>query len=585
MTVTTSHSATGPQEATELLPDLAPEEIDAGFAACPRDSVVSTRFDNEILLVDRLSGRMHVLNSTGALVWEYLDGEVTLDELAADLADAFAAPIETVRADIVEMTRELGYLGLVAGVSPPAQSPTPMLGLLEVGDQMDSIPVMASDGSEVQLPYLNKGTLLVNWSPFCGYCAMIEAELAGCRPGLVERDIALALLTVGSAEDNDRILSPNGLSDAAFYRRQPSGSDKPSDSDQQARHDPFASLGTPTAYLLDLDGRVSEPLAYGSGNVVTLVRKTAGLAPVPVEVEGDQPGAPRKSLPAASGVCGPSAIQLGKKPRQWAITSAYEIGEFQVGIRADSFATDDLLARAFGEYRLGEATSAPDNFSIVLESDSGTGKRALSLLLAADATVVRSRSPRRILCALRARLSALLEPDTEGLIATTNVAALVGDQAVLLPPTAMYWMEYLQARLARLGVRLSDEPRCLVDPDKQELVIPAPLVQITPAVLAELPAVAPSRTELAPIEPGRYQLAAWTFEYEPSRSSAALTRASAVAGILPAVIGSPEMLSEAITAIGHLLEQTRAVPLQSTSQQDLMKSIEERVLRTLLGPM
>jgi len=582
MTVTASHSATFPEEGTQSPPNVAPDEIEAGFAPSPRDSVVSTRLDDDLLIVDGSTGRIHVLNSTAALVWECFDGDVTLDELAADLAEAFHTPLEAVRADTVEMTRELGRLGLLAGVSPPLPEGSPMAGLFEVGDEVNTFQVLASDGSDVQLPRPGgEGALLVNWSPFCGYCAKIGADLARCRPALEERGIALVLLTVGKADDNDLTLAPHGLSDAAFYRREPD------DSDAGAPRDPFGSLGTPVAYLLDSESRVKEPLAYGSVEVLALARGTAGLPPVLLDEEagsagrggGDESsGAPRKSLPAAGGVCGPAAGQTGKKPRQWAVTSAYAIGEFNVGIRADSLGTDDLLAQAFGSYRLTDSTPAPDNFSVVLGDNSGTGTKALSLLLAADTTVLRSRSPRRILRALSARLSALFEGDSEGLLRTTNVAVLVGDQAVLLPPMALYWMDYLQARLALLGVRLSDEPHALVDPDKCELVIPEPRIEIAPEVLAKLGMPSPSRTELPPLEPGRYPLGVWTFEEEPSRHSATPTRANAVAGILPAVSGSPELLGELIAAVARILEKTRTVALRSSSQQELMRSIEDRLL-------
>jgi len=582
MTVTASHSATFPEEGSQAPPNVAPDEIEAGFAPSPRGAVVSTRLDEDLLIVDSSTGRIHVLNSTAALVWECFDGEVTLDELAADLAEAFHAPLEAVRADTVEMTRELGRLGLLAGVSPPLAEASPMAGVLGVGDEVDSFPVIASDGSDGLLPPPGRqAALLVNWSPFCGYCAKIGADLARCRPALDERGIALVLLTVGTADDNDLTLAPHGLSDAAFYRREPD------DSDTGAPRDPFGSLGTPAAYLLDSEGRVREPLAYGSVEVPALARETAGLPPVTVDEtvgsagggDGDESsGSPRKSLPAASGVCGPAAGQAGKKPRQWGVTSAYAIGEFHVGIRTDSLGTDDLLARAFASYRLADSTPAPDNFSVVLGEDSGTGTKALSLLLAADTTVLRSRSPRRILRALSARLSALLEGDSEGLLRTTNVAVLVGDQAVLLPPIAWYWMDYLQARLARLGVRLSDEPHALVDPDKCELVIPEPRIEIAPEVLAKLGTPSPSRSELPPLEPGRYPLGVWTFEEEPSRHSAAPTLANAVAEVLPAVSGSPELLGELIAAVVRILEKTRAVALRSSSQQELTRSIEDRLL-------
>ena len=582
MTVTASHSATFPEEGSQSPPKIAPDEIEAGFAPSPRDAVVSTRLDDDLLLVDGSTGRIHVLNSTAALVWECFDGDVTLDELAADLAEAFHAPLEAVRADAVEMTRELGRLGLLAGVSPPVAEASPMAGLLEVGDEVDSFPVTASDGSDGLLPPPGReGALLVNWSPFCGYCAKIGPDLARCRPALEERGIALVLLTVGTADDNDLTLAPHGLSDAAFYRREPD------DSDTGAPRDPFGLLGTPAAYLLDSEGRVKEPLAYGSVEVLTLARETAGLPPVTVDEAvgsagrgdgGESSDSPRKSLPAAMGVCGPAAGQSAKKPRQWGVTSAYAIGEFHVGIRTDSLGTDDLLARAFGSYRLPDSTPAPDNFSVVLGENSGTGAKALNLLLAADTTVLRSRSPGRVIRALGARLSALLEGESEGLLRTTNVAALVGDQAVLLPPIALYWMDYLQARLARLGVRLSDEPHALVDPDKRELVIPEPRIEIAPAVLAKLGTPSPSRSELPPLEPGRYPLGVWTFEEEPSRHSATPTLANAVAAVLPAVSGSPELLGELIAAVVRILEKTRAVPLRSSSQQELMRSIEDRLL-------
>jgi len=260
------------------------------------------------------------------------------------------------------------------------------------------------------------------------------------------------------------------------------------------------------------------------------------------------------------------------------MTSAYAIGEFVVGIRADSLGTDDLLARAFSTYRLADAMPAPDNFSVVLGEDTGTGTKALGLLLAADTTVVRSRSPRRVLRALGARLSALVQENSDGLLRTTNVAALIGDRAVLLPPMALHWMDHLQPRLARVHVRLSDEPGALIDPDRGELVIPEPRIVIAPDVLAELDDPAPSRTELPPLAPGRYRLGAWTFEEETSKGAATQTRATAVAGVLPAVTGAPEVLGELIAAVGRTLEKTRAVPLQSGSPQELMRSIEDRLL-------
>jgi hypothetical protein len=281
-------------------------------------------------------------------------------------------------------------------------------------------------------------------------------------------------------------------------------------------------------------------------------------------------------------MCGPSPLAGGKVPRQWASTLAFEIGDYRVGVRADSIRTEELLARTFGAYLIQDGISAA-NFSVVLGGQAEDAK-ALSLLLAADTTVVRSRSPRRIIRALQARLSGVLDTtDGEGLIRTLNVAALAGDRALLLPQTAIRWIEYLQPRLARLGVRLSDEPRALVDPMTGDLVIPEPAIQVAPHVLAEFGEVPPSRSELPPMNPGRYRLGAWGYEYDQSSEHERLGRAGAIAALLPAVEGSPDRLGDLIDHLGRVIQQVRIIPLLSTSERELMESIENQLPAIVSG--
>jgi hypothetical protein len=585
MTVTTDDAANGP--AGEPLPDLSPEDIGPDFAPKPRDSVSSSRFDNEVLLVDGDTGRIHVLNSTAAIVWECFDGEVTLEELAAELADAFRAPLETVQADTFAMTRELGRLRLLDGVSLPAPEAGTVAGPLEVGELVEAFDVVSAGGDEISLPRPgSEGTLLVNWSPFCGYCGKIAADLAQCRPALAERGIDLVLLTAGSFEDNQGMLGSSELNDAAFVRR------PADDAATETISDPFGAMGTPVAYLLDSTGRVTKPLAYGADQVPKLAREAAGLPATEVsdassssadgsEGSEEQSGAPVRRLPAASGVCGPSPSGSAKKSRQWAVTSTYAIGDYRVGIRANSLATDELLAKAFAPYRIDEPTPAADNFSVVVGDDGKPGAKALNLLLMADTTVVRSRSPGRVIRALGGRLSSLLDGEDDGMLRTRNVAALVGEDAILLPRATLYWLEYLQPRLSRLGIRLSDEPHALIDPVTRELVIPDHLVGAKEAVLAGLDDPGPLRTELPPMEPGRYSLRAWTIEEEVVGSPTPTT-ANAVAAILAAVVGTLEQLGDVIAAVSQVLTTTEAVPLRSSSQHDLISSIEERLVNSPL---
>lgn len=558
-------------------PVLFPEDIDGCFSPKPRDSAVSCRFDDEILVVDGTTGGIHVLNQVAAVVWECFDGTVSLDELAQELSEAFQVSVETVRADTLAMTRQLGNLELLAGVTPFARK-SPRPGLRDVGDRIGPLEVRTSDGVVTTVPRPeSNGTLLINWSPTCGYCIKIVGDLERCRSGLTDHGVDLVLLTVGGQEDNLLVLEPAGLGDAAFYRHHSEGVNR------ELSDEPFGSIGTPVAYLLDAEGRIERPAALGAAEVPSLARRAAGLlievsgAPLDLVPSGDSTGersSRHPELPAAGGMCGPSATGAAKTPRQWASTAAYEIGGYQVGIRANSARTADLLARAFCGYRLAEEAAPAANFSVVLGGDSSSDSKDLSLLLAADTTVVRSRSPRRVLRALQGRLSALLGTD-DSLLRINSVAALMDDQALLLPQAAIRWMDYLQPRLARLGLRLSDEPHSLVDFTTGELVIPDPTIELAPDVLVELDELRSSRSELPPMEPGRYRLGACAVEQDPAQPADQLTRAGAVAALLPAVEGSPDQVRELIAAVGQLAERTRMVALRSTSRQELIQSIEE----------
>ncbi|MGH9298251.1 MAG: PqqD family peptide modification chaperone, partial [Acidimicrobiales bacterium] len=410
MTVTSDdaeQSVGSPSGDTAPVAQVLPDAIGPAFAPRPRESVVSSRFEGEVLIVDGDTGAIHVLNSTAAVIWECFDGEVTLAELAGDIAEAFGAPLETVQRDTIAVAQELGGRNLLAGVSPPVPEGAEIAGLLEVGEEMSPIRVGDAEDVEATIPRPGaKGTLLVNWSPYCGYCGKIVSDLAACAKPLSNRGIDLVLLTIGAPEDNHQMLDEHGLIPATFHRVEtPEGS--------EAALDPFSSMGTPVAYLLDGDGKVASPLAYGAAEVPALARSAAGLIPVQEDVapaprtdaaqaqaaaageRGESPEALvlRRSLPAASGVCGPSKGGAPKKSRQWAATSAYAVGEYDVGIRTDSLETDALVGQLLTEYRLDGPRTAGDNFSVVLAPDASARSKSLNLLLSADLTVVRSRSP------------------------------------------------------------------------------------------------------------------------------------------------------------------------------------------------
>ena len=554
--------------------EIQADEIDLDFVPRPREAVTATEFDGELLLVDSQTGFLNLLDPVGSVVWNCLDGEVNLADLSEELAAAFGAPLEVVRNDVLEMIRGVGQAGLLIGVARPRPAEPALPTGMDVGEELAPFTAPDLEGVSVDLAGLRgRQVLLVNWSPTCGYCAKIAPELAEAQAGLAEQGVALVLLTSGEADANRELLETHGLSAMALLRQEI----------EDDFEDPFPAMGTPVAYLVDTEGRIAEPLAYGANEVPSLARRAAGVAEpetaAAAEHDHDHHGDEHehesgpKHLPASAAVCNPGASS-GKKPREWAKTSAYEVGEYHIGVRADSLATDEVLGRLFAEHRLSDDVEAPDNYSVVLGESNKSGTRALNLLLWANTTVTRSRSPRRVVLALANYMSSVLEQE-DGFLRTRNVGALVGDEtAILLPSIVVQWIEQIQPKLNRLGVRLVDEPYSRVDPERLELVVSEPLVRVDESALAALPEPGKSRSELPRVEPGRYPLRAWTV-WETSEPDRELTRARAVAASLPSVIAGLGGLDDLLPQLGSLLERISPMPLVFTTAEELADSLKE----------
>ncbi|MGD2136181.1 MAG: PqqD family peptide modification chaperone [Gemmatimonadales bacterium] len=110
--------AAGSESAEARLPRAAAGTILAGMepdsiAERPRarDDVVFRQLDEEWVLFDPVSDRLHALNLTGALIWTHLTGDLTLDEIADEVGKAFDPPMPTDRVlpdvrDAVERFRQ-----------------------------------------------------------------------------------------------------------------------------------------------------------------------------------------------------------------------------------------------------------------------------------------------------------------------------------------------------------------------------------------------------------------------------------------------------------------------------------------------
>lgn len=244
--------------------DIAADDIGGDFVAQARAEVVGVEVDDEAILLLEGTRDLHSLNPTGTLIWRLFDGASTLEEIVADLTDAFQADAEVVRNDVLELTRELGRAGLLVGVAreEPVPVPTSPKGLAQ-GTEVPAFRFPALDGQALSLEDLHgKRTLLVNWSPRCGYCVRIAPELAEIEPALLEHDVRLVFLTIGSEEENRELVEGNGLRCAVLLQ----------DDDQSVV---FEGMGTPAAYLIDEAGKVASALALGANEVPILARQAA----------------------------------------------------------------------------------------------------------------------------------------------------------------------------------------------------------------------------------------------------------------------------------------------------------------------
>jgi peroxiredoxin len=169
------------------------------------------------------------------------------------------------------------------------------------------------EGEEVGLEEFETRVLVVHWSPECGFCREIAADLARVQRDLQRRKTELVLLSYGSPESNRALVEAHGLRCRVLL--QPDGETV----------EGFARMGTPVAYLLDEKGRIAKPVAVGAREVPELAEEAAGrrrrlaserpLSESLIEREGLKAGvpAPTFELPDLAGRTVSLADQRGRR--------------------------------------------------------------------------------------------------------------------------------------------------------------------------------------------------------------------------------------------------------------------------------
>lgn len=101
-------------------------DIDATLAPELRPEVSAVVLDGEAVLYDEWTGRVHLLNPSGSVALQLLDGETTIGEIGAALAEATGADEIEVTGDVIAMTRMLAEVGVLVGFDPlPIQQSPP----------------------------------------------------------------------------------------------------------------------------------------------------------------------------------------------------------------------------------------------------------------------------------------------------------------------------------------------------------------------------------------------------------------------------------------------------------------------------
>jgi uncharacterized membrane protein YphA (DoxX/SURF4 family) len=95
-------------------------DLTSDFVPRPGDHIVAVGVNGKTIVADPTAMRYHALEATASVVWPWFDGTATVEEITSDLSKAFAAPLEAVRADVLEFARQLGTEGVLDGESGKA---------------------------------------------------------------------------------------------------------------------------------------------------------------------------------------------------------------------------------------------------------------------------------------------------------------------------------------------------------------------------------------------------------------------------------------------------------------------------------
>ena len=151
---------------------------------------------------------------------------------------------------------------------------------LAVGTPIAPFRLPDLDGQMVSLEdYRNRRVLLIFWGPNCGFCELLAPELTRLQGDLRVANVQLVLVSLDDAQANRSLAEESGLKCPILLMK----------NEHPLLETAFLHMGTPSAYLLDEEGRAAQPRAVGGDPILALARGAIGNRPGRKRLPGERP--------------------------------------------------------------------------------------------------------------------------------------------------------------------------------------------------------------------------------------------------------------------------------------------------------
>ena len=170
-----------------------------------------------------------------------------------------------------------------AAAPAPARPAPPPPPPSRIGEAAPAMALNDLDGKAVSLAdYKGSKTMLLFWNPGCGFCRRMVDDLKGWEAAPPAGSPKLLVVSTGTVEANkEQGFGSPILLDEGF---------------QTGRA--FGASGTPSAILIDEEGKIASRVAVGAPGVLAMARGEEAPAPVPANGGAPAPALPKVGEPA-----------------------------------------------------------------------------------------------------------------------------------------------------------------------------------------------------------------------------------------------------------------------------------------------